>query len=842
MGLGDLPTELLEDIGWQLCDHPRSSITIFCLSLVSRRFHRIFLQRAYDALVREERAAGYMQTYRIALLKAAKEGFETPLFGLIEAGAAADGYSVHQYRWDAHPLWRTDSALIDATYYDHPDLAIKLIERYNARPYYRLAGGNNTMEYAILRNHVSLVNFILNTDRETVQATLLDDESKNNTVKSQHTIVDLDRAAILELILEANKNLKLGPEFVEKYHDRMLLSSARLGRISIVGTLLNKTNIDPNKVCDGGKQNALHIAIANGHRAVAKLLLASGRMDPGICGRDGQTPFFTAVKKGDASTVRDLLDTGKVDCFLLDSFHRTALHYAVRRRHVEIIKLILLEAAGLEVFSRCQGLSLVPRVTNIGTGPLGLSLDFKGPVNLQDHLDRARLAVSAALSLISALSLDKMLDRDPRPVAVTVERQRGVRHHLMEMLEVLLEPTTSDQGIESSVAGLRIEAERESTQTRPRSGATDFDPQWSILQHHPAIKKKDTLHDGQEKPLYNVDDDAEQAAAVRRMILTVARLCLGGDASQHTVNPPHHRHVIPSLGADSRLFSWCLEHHNVGLAFLLLESGRCAEDPTSSLDKLLLLAVKREDAVVVKELVRRGAKPSVVDSHDGTALMIAAARGNLGLVKTLVEPGVALDARPSGRTQQKTALFLACERNHEDVARYLIESGANVDIPDMDSTTPLMVATAPDKDLGIARLLLGRANQWMKNSNGSGRTALLEAIANRHRDSIKLLLNPDGSALEVEDNEGERPLIWALRNREEWIAEMLIRAGADANAADGSGCTALEYSAHFGKLDLLELMLEYGATLGGTESGQKLTEFMWQQGGRWKEIYMKWCL
>jgi len=58
-----------------------------------------------------------------------------------------------------------------------------------------------------------------------------------------------------------------------------------------------------------------------------------------------------------------------------------------------------------------------------------------------------------------------------------------------------------------------------------------------------------------------------------------------------------------------------------------------------------------------------------------TPLYIAAQKGHLDVVKTLIEHGARVDA---ATTDGATPLYIACQNGQIEVVKYLIEKGANV--------------------------------------------------------------------------------------------------------------------------------------------------------------------
>ena len=95
----------------------------------------------------------------------------------------------------------------------------------------------------------------------------------------------------------------------------------------------------------------------------------------------------------------------------------------------------------------------------------------------------------------------------------------------------------------------------------------------------------------------------------------------------------------------------------------------------------------------------------------------------------------------------------------------------------------------------------------------NGSTPLHVAAANNLADIAAALLEK-GSALEARDGYGRTPLILCARERgQAALGRVLIQAGADINAVDKFGDSALSLAAWRGKADFIDLLLEKGAKL-----------------------------
>ena len=117
---------------------------------------------------------------------------------------------------------------------------------------------------------------------------------------------------------------------------------------------------------------------------------------------------------------------------------------------------------------------------------------------------------------------------------------------------------------------------------------------------------------------------------------------------------------------------------------------------------LLLNGCSRNNAVAIRNAARDGdivkvhaildADPKVVDARDNdgvTALILAAQNGHAEVAKQLLDKGAAADAR---NNDGWTALMVAAANGHVEVAKQLLDKGAAVDVRNNDGWTALMYA------------------------------------------------------------------------------------------------------------------------------------------------------
>jgi ankyrin repeat protein len=132
----------------------------------------------------------------------------------------------------------------------------------------------------------------------------------------------------------------------------------------------------------------------------------------------------------------------------------------------------------------------------------------------------------------------------------------------------------------------------------------------------------------------------------------------------------------------------------------------------------LMLAAENNQTEIVKLLLKKNADPNLEDQTGWTALMKAVYQGNTSCVE-------ALAAR--SRQEVNRGLLIAALTGHQEIAKILLDNGAEVDSRADDGRTPLMLAASKGNNDLVSFFLKAGADPSLTDKSGASAGALAKA-------------------------------------------------------------------------------------------------------------------
>ncbi len=256
---------------------------------------------------------------------------------------------------------------------------------------------------------------------------------------------------------------------------------------------------------------------------------------------------------------------------------------------------------------------------------------------------------------------------------------------------------------------------------------------------------------------------------------------------------------------------WATRNNDVETVKALLKAGANANAANHYGLTPLFLAATNTGGAIAQALLAAGANPNQTASRGQTPLMTAARAGNVAAVKALLDKGAKVDAREEILGEQ--ALMWAAAENHAEVVTLLLSRGAAVNA----RSNPLKF---PRDSFGLEGVQTALPKgDW---------PALMYAARDGAPDAARALAR-GGADLNAPDSEGTTALVRAIINSHYDTAAVLLEEGANPNIADGSGMAALYAAVDMSSLgeiygrpprpvtdkrsvlDLIELLIAKGA-------------------------------
>lgn len=249
---------------------------------------------------------------------------------------------------------------------------------------------------------------------------------------------------------------------------------------------------------------------------------------------------------------------------------------------------------------------------------------------------------------------------------------------------------------------------------------------------------------------------------------------------------------------------------NEEMVEFLLNRGADINATTENGNTALHLATEKGHRKVMKLLLSRKVNVEITNRKGAPALHVAVGTANdEATVPLLVKSGANINSQ--NVLTKDTALHLAVEYKRPRILLFLLDRGADMNLPNKQGWTPLQLAAKTDNCEALT-LLLDRGAQ-VETRPESGLTALHLAANDGNWVALDLLLI-GGADINAWNTKGESLLHQQARESSDIsIAAKLLDQGANIEARTSQGYTPLQCAAMSGNKEMFIFLLTRGAKI-----------------------------
>jgi len=258
---------------------------------------------------------------------------------------------------------------------------------------------------------------------------------------------------------------------------------------------------------------------------------------------------------------------------------------------------------------------------------------------------------------------------------------------------------------------------------------------------------------------------------------------------------------------------WAISNNHSEIVKMLLDKGAHLDMQDAYGGRTpLIWALRCNKSTIAQILIDKGAHLDIRDDLGCTALHWAVIQNNQEIVQILIDQGANIDIQDN---EGHNLLYWAVRNNKPEIVRILLDKGADPNMAGNDRYTPLYWALEKNNEAIINLIIEAKENldstfdnndHFLLNVNND--LDLLKAVKANNENEVKQLLNEHYIDVNVKDEKGYTPLIWAIRNMSPEIVQMLLEEGANPDIPDSDGWTALIWAAEKDNEAIINLIID----------------------------------
>jgi len=266
------------------------------------------------------------------------------------------------------------------------------------------------------------------------------------------------------------------------------------------------------------------------------------------------------------------------------------------------------------------------------------------------------------------------------------------------------------------------------------------------------------------------------------------------------------KYLLSQGASDKSGMSSAAAHNNLEMVKLLISNG-------FSHGYSVIYACEENNFEMLKALVTDGAsvnisqkrKSGLFSKYYVSPIEFAVSNNNKPMVIYLMDHGVSIDDAVSECFSSKKTEILkeiatkyhnynslligAFESNNIELIDFLLLEGADINHKDEKGNSVLSYA-AENGNIQNLKMCIEKYKQNINLQNNEGQTPLMLACNNKHIDAVNYLIGK-GALLEIRDNNGQTALFYSVSDNTGQLFNSLIQSNANAIAKDNSKSSVL---------------------------------------------------